>query len=75
MRRLKKLPFYSIPHLIHIETTYSCNSRCTFCYNPNRNATINCEVIDKIVASVRKSQIPHVYLIGGEPSLFRGKES
>lgn len=70
MRKLKKLPFYSIPHLIHIETTYACNARCTFCYNPNRNETIDYQTIDKIVTSVRKSQIPHVYLIGGEPSLL-----
>lgn len=71
MRRLNKLPYYSIPHLIHIETTYACNSRCTFCYNPNRNATINYNTLDKILDSVRKSQIPHVYLIGGEPSLLK----
>ena len=74
MRRLKKLFYYSVPHLIHIETTYACNARCTFCYNPNRNATIDYNTIDKIVASVRKSQIPHVYLIGGEPSLLSAKK-
>jgi len=70
MRKSKNLFYYSVPHLIHIETTYACNSRCTFCYNPNRNATIDYNTLDKIVASVRRSQIPHVYLIGGEPSLL-----
>jgi len=74
MKKLKKLSFYSIPHLIHIETTYSCNSKCTFCYNPNRNETIDYQTINKIVTSVKKSQIPHVYLIGGEPSLFDVKK-
>lgn len=60
----------SVPHLLHIETTYACNQRCRFCYNPNRNMKIDSSVIDRIVESVFNSWVPHVYLIGGEPSLL-----
>lgn len=60
----------SVPHLVHIETTYACNQQCKFCYNPNRNSRIDPAVIDQIVARVHASKIPHVYLIGGEPSLL-----
>ncbi|MBD3225446.1 MAG: radical SAM protein [Caldithrix sp.] len=60
----------SVPHLVHIETTYACNQWCRFCYNPNRNMKINLGVIDKIVESIYESWVPHVYLIGGEPSLL-----
>ncbi len=60
----------SVPHLVHIETTYACNQQCKFCYNPNRNSRIDPAIIDQIVARVHASKIPHVYLIGGEPSLL-----
>jgi len=59
-----------VPHLVHIETTYACNQECIFCYNPNRNAYINMDTINAIVDKVHASWIPHVYLIGGEPSLI-----
>ena len=67
----KKLKHYSIPHLLHIEMSYACNSKCIFCYNPYRKSPINYSKIDKIVESVYQSHIPHVYLIGGEPSLLK----
>lgn len=60
----------SVPHLVHIETTYGCNQNCRFCYNPNRNSVIDSSVIDNIVQRIYDSWIPHVYLIGGEPSLL-----
>ncbi len=60
----------TIPHLCHIEMTYACNARCIFCYNPERAKLGDLSVIDRIIHSVAKSQIPHVYLIGGEPSLL-----
>jgi len=60
----------SIPHLVHIETTYSCNGNCVFCYNPKRGNKFNKKKVDKIVKSIHKSWVPHVYLIGGEPSLL-----
>ena len=66
-----KLYFYSVPHLVHIETTYCCNQKCIFCYNPNRNCSVDYDKLDKIVDSVYKSKIPHVYLIGGEPSILK----
>jgi len=68
---VEKLHHYSVPHLIHIETTYGCNQRCIFCYNPNRNCYIDYDKLDNIVDSVCKSKIPHVYLIGGEPSILK----
>lgn len=62
---IERLHHYSVPHLIHIETTYGCNQKCIFCYNPNRNCSIDYNKLDKIVESVSNSKIPHVYLIGG----------
>lgn len=59
-----------IPHLCHIEMTYACNAKCIFCYNPERAKLGDISVVDRIVSAVAKSQIPHVYLIGGEPSLL-----
>ena len=61
---------YEIPTLCHIETTYKCNQNCIFCYNPRRAEAINYEKLDKIVESVAKEKIPHVYLSGGEPSML-----
>lgn len=69
-----RLKIPSMPHLVHIETTYACNQRCLFCYNPKKDTKINQEVINKIVKSVYSSWIPHVYLIGGEPSLLGSKK-
>lgn len=66
-----QLKVFSVPHLLHIETTYACNSNCIFCYNPRREEAIDYRKIDKLVESVYQSQIPHVYLIGGEPSLLK----
>lgn len=60
----------TIPHLCHIEMTYACNQRCIFCYNPERAKLSDLSAIDRIVRSVAESQIPHVYLISGEPSLL-----
>lgn len=65
-----KLRIPSVPHLVHIETTYRCNSNCVFCYNPRRGECFNPQKIDQIVRSIYDSWVPHVYLIGGEPSLL-----
>ncbi|PIR76490.1 MAG: hypothetical protein COU32_01715 [Candidatus Magasanikbacteria bacterium CG10_big_fil_rev_8_21_14_0_10_42_10] len=59
-----------VPHLCHIEMTYACNEKCIFCYNPERAKLGDLSAIDRLVRSVAESQIPHVYLIGGEPSLL-----
>lgn len=69
-----KLNIPSVPHLVHIETTYACNQHCRFCYNPNRNMQIDLGIIDRIVASIYKSWVPHIYLIGGEPSLLKAEK-
>lgn len=68
---LKPIRHYSIPHLVHIETTYLCNSRCIFCYNPSKISSIDYDKLDKIVEKVSQAKAPHVYLIGGEPSLLK----
>lgn len=68
---IKKLQYYSAPHLLHIEMSYACNANCLFCYNPYRKNLIDYSKIDKIVKAVYKASIPHVYLIGGEPSLLK----
>jgi pyrroloquinoline quinone biosynthesis protein E len=60
----------TIPHLCHVEMTYACNERCIFCYNPERAKLGDLSVIDQLIHSISKSHIPHVYLIGGEPSLL-----
>ena len=60
----------TIPHLCHIEMMYACNEKCIFCYNPERAKLGDLSTIDRLVRSVVESQIPHVYLIGGEPSLL-----
>src|SRR3989338_1478544 len=60
----------AIPHLCHIELTYACNEKCIFCYNPERAKVGDLSEIDRIVRSIAASHIPHVYLIGGEPSLL-----
>jgi len=59
-----------IPHLCQIELTYACNADCIFCYNPVNIPIGDLEIMDRLVESVAKSQIPHVYLFGGEPSLL-----
>jgi radical SAM protein with 4Fe4S-binding SPASM domain len=71
---MSKLKHFSIPHLVHIEMSYACNSKCIFCYNPSREAKINYKKLDKIVESVYNSNIPHIYLIGGEPSVLSTKK-
>lgn len=62
-----------IPHLCQIELTYACNADCIFCYNPANIEIGDLKVIDKVVESIASSQVPHVYLFGGEPSLFPEK--
>ncbi len=64
----------AIPHFCQIELTYACNADCIFCYNPENILVRDFEKTDRIVESIAKSQIPHVYLFGGEPSLFPVKK-
>lgn len=60
----------AVPQLVHIETTYACNFQCGFCYNPGRAKLGDLDQTTRIVDRVAESFIPHVYLIGGEPSLL-----
>ena len=70
MTKPRRLAYGDIPTLTQIEVTYACNSGCIACYNPERTNLGDMQLMDSIVAKVAKSQIPHVYLIGGEPSLL-----
>lgn len=69
---MKVLPFEEIPHFVQIETTYSCNARCKFCYNPRRDIPFNRLQFQKIVKAIAKARIPHVQFTGGEVSLLPG---
>lgn len=66
----RKLRVDAVPHLLQIELTYECNQNCVFCYNPERGKEINIENIDNIINRISKEKIPHIYLMGGEPSLI-----
>ena len=68
-----KIQIPSVPHLLHIETTYACNQKCLFCYNPYRDRIVDQNTIKRIVNAVYRAWVPHVYLIGGEPSLLGTK--
>lgn len=70
----RKIGHDIIPHFCQIELTYACNADCIFCYNPENILIRDFKKTDQIVESVAKSQIPHVYLFGGEPSLFPVKK-
>lgn len=65
----RQLRVDSVPHLLQIELTYECNQNCVFCYNPERGQGVNLDNVDKIVENVSKGKIPHIYLMGGEPSV------
>lgn len=67
---MKPISHESIPYLCHLELTYACNQRCSFCYNPERTKLGDLSVIDRIIRSIAESQIPHVCFLGGEPSLL-----
>lgn len=64
--KLKKIKYEKIPHFVQIETSYNCNARCSFCYNPCRDTPINENKITKVVKAIAKSHIPQVQLTGGE---------
>ena len=73
MKLRKKIKFEKVPHFIQIETSYNCNARCAFCYNPCRNTPINGEKIKKVVKAIAKSHVPQVQLTGGEVSTLSTK--
>lgn len=60
----------NIPDLLQIELTYSCNLNCPFCYNAKRESTNDIPKIDRLVNRIAEFDIPHVYLIGGEPTVL-----
>ncbi len=63
-------PDYVIPTLAHIEITYACMEDCVMCYNPVRTKVNKREkgLVSRIVSRVAAAQVPHTYLIGGEPT-------
>jgi len=57
-----------IPWFVQYEVTYSCNARCVFCYNRSREKPPPFNKIEKILASLKREEIPHIQLTGGEIS-------
>jgi len=66
---IKKLKHDKIPNTVQYEVTYSCNSNCIFCYNPNRGKIIDKFTTNKIIDILSNSNIYHIQLTGGELSL------
>ncbi len=64
------VPDFVIPTLAHIEITYACMEDCVMCYNPVRTKPDRGKkaLVSKIVSRLARSQVPHTYLIGGEPT-------
>lgn len=63
-------PFHAVPENVHIEITYACMENCIMCYNPTRTK-VNARdkaVVWQIIRVVAEAGVPHVYLIGGEPT-------
>lgn len=53
------------------EVTYACQSKCPFCYNPQRSYSLpSYNVVNRIVEKIKKYEIPHVQLTGGEVTLL-----
>lgn len=65
-----RVAHYNKPKFVQLELTYSCNENCLFCYNPARTNKIDLGKIHRLVDAVRKNNIPHVQLTGGEVSLL-----
>lgn len=63
-------PYFSIPTLVHLEITYACMANCIMCYNPARTLPTDRDKdnVWDIIKSMAKQRVPHVYLIGGEPT-------
>ncbi len=57
-----------MPWFVQYELTYSCNAKCVFCYNPFRGKIPSFSKIEKILFNLKKEEIPHIQLTGGEIS-------
>lgn len=57
-----------LPKFLQVELTYTCNSRCSFCYNPTHKGKLSKEQLLELLAEVNSYEIRHIQLIGGEVS-------
>lgn len=67
MNKINHLP---IPHYVQVETSYNCNTQCSFCYNPQKKTKIDYEKLRLIVQGLIQAKIPHIQFTGGEISLL-----
>ena len=55
---------------LYLKVTNSCNLRCPFCYNSNKNDIFNVDKVEKLLADRR---IDTIIFHGGEPMLYYEK--
>ena len=61
-----------VPHAV-IETNYTCNRRCRFCYNRFRDVVKPLEQIEsEIDQAIEKRRLETISILGGEPTLQEG---
>lgn len=60
-----------LPKFLQVELTYKCNSRCSFCYNPNHKDLKKEISIEQILSEINRFRIRHVQLIGGEVTTIK----
>ncbi|MBT3921889.1 MAG: radical SAM protein [Nitrospina sp.] len=69
----KKRKALSAPIMINLELTDACNLKCRHCYNFWRedpmaaNASLDNDHIDKVIEEIKRADVFHVVLTGGEP--------
>jgi len=60
------------PHIAAIEITNVCNLACKYCYansSPSEMASMTVNQVLYILDEIKKANIPHLWITGGEPLL------
>lgn len=60
-----------LPKFIQVELTYKCNSRCSFCYNPDHKGSKSKIAVEDILSEINTYCLSHVQLIGGEVTTIK----
>lgn len=60
-----------LPKFLQVELTYKCNSRCSFCYNPDHKGSNTKASIEDILREINTYHLGHVQLIGGEVTTIK----
>ena len=63
---------FKSPTVVNLELTELCNVKCKHCYNPWRDESMGVSSFDmikikKIITEIKRSEVFHVILSGGEP--------